>query len=126
MIRRRPFHLWIALCLAVVLPITASGHVSAGHLIALAGSLSPLGSESPAQAPVEEDETHFSAKGEAAKGLGRRRCDPLFVRRTSVLPILAMRQEIRHARPWSAPEAFTLPTSPCLDHSVVRRGPPAV
>lgn len=124
MIRRRSFHLWIALWLAVIFPISGFGQVLLGYGLTRPGQLSPTQNQTPAQTQHEEDETHSFAKA-TTKVAGRKLRRILLAQRFSVLPSLAVCQEQKHARRWGPAVTFRLPTSDFLDDSLSRRGPPS-
>jgi len=120
----RRLDLWLALCLAIVLPVTALGQSYAGNPLARVGQLGPGNNQSPVQSPHEEDESHSPEKLETTKALGRRLRLVSLARRISVLPTVTESQARRHAAGVTHPHALPLPAPFFLDDALSHRGPP--
>jgi len=123
MIRRRSSHLWMALWLAVVLPITACGPVFASNLVLLTGQLSPIHAQHSEQSEHEEDPAQSFAKLGATLGLRRRLNCPLPLCGGSISSTLAARQELQDPRRWNSSSVF--PSLTWALAGLARRGPPS-
>jgi len=119
-IKRRTIHLWVALLLALLFPLSACGQLFSGTLLFAPGN--PASSQSSNQ--HEEDETHSHAKVAVVQAIRRKRGRLLLGRRVSVLPALSRDTEADLPRTWVPAAPFRLPSTLHLESTLAHRGPP--
>lgn len=124
MSRLRRVQIRIALLLALLIPLTSSGHGFAVNLVSLARQCAPPGGQVPAQTQHEEDETQSSAGVEVPKLPGRKRGRTMFTLRFSSLPALSIIESEQSPLSWTVSRDVVHPITTYLDTALARRGPP--
>jgi len=119
-LKHRTLHLWLALLLAVIIPISALGNAYTANLLPVAGNTAPDPNQGPTQ--HEEEETHSQAK--IAKEIKRKRGRLLLGRLASALSILRQRPQARTPQTWVPDRSFPAPSTLHLVTSLAHRGPP--